>query len=159
MSLRENRLVKPNPSPLPPPPQTFSDSPRKRRGRGYTNPSGTISAHNAGTYNRRSESANKRPGIQSKLPGYNSGENPNSSNFTATTHDNSSFTSPDAVPTICNKVPGNGEYQPETDAGKISQQASEKSTNQPSSAMSSIVSVETKHLGKSGNIHINSAAV
>lgn len=98
VALRANKLVKPNPSPLPPPPQSFSDSPRKRRGRGNTNATNSNIGHNSGAYNRKSENANKKQGIPSKMPGFNSGENHNSSNLPATSianaHENSSFTSP-----------------------------------------------------------------
>lgn len=157
-SLAANKVVKPNPSPLPPPPQSFSDSPRKRRGRGHTNSTSSAMGNNSGTYNRKSDTTNKRQTIQSKLSGISSGDNYNSSNFVNIAHDNSSFASPEALPSTSYKTSGNGETKFSSGTKNISESL-DKPNNQPSGAISSIVSVETKHFGNAGNEQINSASV
>jgi len=156
--LAANKLVKPNPSPLPPPPQTFSDSPRKRRGRGYTNSSSSAMGNNSGTNNRKSDSTNKRQALQNKFSGISSGDNFNSSNFANIAHDNSSFAAPEALPSTSYKSSGNGENKFSSETKNISESL-DKPNNPPSGAISSIVSVETKHYGKSGNEQINSTSV
>ena len=124
----------------------------------HTNSTSSALGINSSTNNRKNDGTNKRQAIQSKFSGLSSGENYNSSNFANIAHDNSSFASPEALPSTSYETSGNGEKKFCTPTKPISE-SMDKSNNQPSGAISSIVSVETKHFGKSGNEQINSACV
>ena len=158
VSLRANKLAKPNPSPLPPP-QSFSDSPRKRRGRGYTNATSGNIAQNSGAYNRKSENANKKQCVSSKVTGFNSGDNHNSINlnstYTATARDNSSFTSLDVVASVSNMTPKT-EDGIKSESNKLIADSERITCPKSAAALSSIVSVETGGNERPGS---NSAAV
>jgi len=158
VSLRANKLAKPNPSPLPPP-QSFSDSPRKRRGRGYTNATSGNIAQNSGAYNRKSENANKKQCVSSKVTGFNSGDNHNSINlnstYTATARDNSSFTSLDVVASVSNMTPKT-EDGIKSESNKLIADSERITCPNSAAALSSIVSVETGGNERPGS---NSAAV
>ena len=114
--------------------------------------------NNSGTYNRKSDSTNKRQTIQNKFSGLSSGDNYNSSNFINIAHDNSSFAAPDALPTSNYETSDNGEKKFSSET-KNNSESLDKSNNQPPGAISTIVSVETKHFGKSGNAQINSTSI
>ena len=155
--LKANKVVKPHPSPLPPPPQSFSDSPRKRRGRGNLSTTGSTVGQASGTNNKRSDSAHRRQGHQSKLTGSNTIVT-YANNIQATVQDNALYTLPESFCAIPDKPSKKSDDRIESELMKVNA-SSEESVNTPSARMGSIVSVETKYLTQKGDCNISSAAV
>ena len=151
---------------MPPPPQSFSDSPRKRRGRGYTTVAVTTTAgNNSGALKRSSGSTSKRQGVQSKVAGFNTTDYHTRSNLSTTcaasATDNNSYSPPEAMPSIPNTSIAKCEDGIEPDSNKLNatKLTTGTSASPHTTALSSIVSVETKHHGKVGSSHTNTAAV
>ena len=111
----------------------------------------------SGTNYKKSDSAHRLQGAQSKLTGSNTIVT-HTNNIQTTVHDNTLHTLPESLSSIPDKSSGKNDDRIESELLKVNV-SSEESVNMPSPRMGSIVSVETKYLNKRGECGASSAAV